>query len=117
MEPDTSWEDHCWKRRRIFLDVYHGYEIWLDKETYKRIQAFEQASREVMGKFSIPRAVNESEDERWATWDALRRDVLTPKLDELSDALRAEMQATPTTILWRLVLHAVERIERKPNPR
>jgi len=115
VEPDTPWKDYCWKRFEMFMDVFEGYEIWLDEETHKLIQEFELAGLEAMNKFSLPRAVNETHAERRAEWDPLRRDVLAPKLNKASDALRAEMQAAPTTFLWRLILRMVERIEKRPN--
>ena len=111
----TGWEDYCWKRFGMFMDVFEGNEIWLDGETHRLIQEFEHAGLEVLKKFSRQRAVGESHEERRAEWEPLRRDVLAPKLNEASDALRAEMQATPTTFLWRLLLRAVERVEKNTN--
>ena len=103
VEPDTPWKDYCWKRLSKFMDVFHGYEIWLDKETYKLMQEFAHAGIEILEKFSRPRAVNESHEERRAEWDPLRRDVLAPKLNELSDTLRAEME-WPRSLIPRMLL-------------
>jgi len=91
VEPDTTWEEYCWKRYDVFLDSLHGHEIWLDVETYKLLQEFAYAGLEVMSKFSLPRAVNETHTERRAEWDPLRRDVLAPKLNKASDALHLEV--------------------------
>jgi len=98
VEPDTTLADYCWKRLRTFMDVFVGYEIWLDEDTHKLIHEFEHAGLEVMKKFRLPRA------ERRAAWDRLRRDVLAPIVNKASDALRAEMQAIPTAFLRQLIL-------------
>ena len=103
VECDTSWEDHCWKRYAVFLDALHGYEIWLDEATYKLMQDFAHAGREVLNRFSLPRAVNEPDADRMAEWDRLRMDLLARRLNEATDAMKAEFDDSRYIIPYRIV--------------
>jgi hypothetical protein len=115
VDPDITWKEYCWKRFDIFMDAFEGYEIWLGGNTHALIREFEHAGLEIMKEFSLPRAVNEPYEARRDEWDQLRNDLLARKLNKASDALRDEMQPTPTTFFWHLILRIVERIEKNPN--
>jgi len=68
------------------------------------MQEFAHAGRDVLEKFSLPRAVNESHAKRRAEWDPLRRNVLAPTLNKASDALKAEFEASRYIIPYRVVI-------------
>ncbi len=97
-EPGTSWHDHCMRQYAAFIDALYANEIWLGKATHEKIQEVAEAGRVFLNGVDTRGRVMQDGTSAW-DWRAER---LAPKLNEVQDVLRAEVEASRYIIPYRI---------------
>jgi hypothetical protein len=96
-----SAHDHVNEQYQKFSYAFYDNAIWLGKDTYDLIQEFSGASRDILNELNSMRA-------RAGVWRLpdgtdpkdRRKERITPKFNEVRDALRAEIEASRGIISW-----------------
>jgi hypothetical protein len=98
---DIPARKHVREQYNKFVLAFHGNAIWLGKDTYNLIQEFSAASRDLLNELNSMRASAGA----WRLPDdtdpkAQRKERITPKFNEVRDALRDEVEASRNLISW-----------------
>jgi hypothetical protein len=113
---DIPARKHVREQYQKFTYTFHDVNaIWLGKNTYALIQEFSVASRDFLNEL-------ESMRERAGAWRLpdgtnpkdRRKERITPKYDEVRDALRAEVEASRDPVAW-FRHHIAKRMKRRGN--
>lgn len=99
-DPDAGWQDSCRGQYEKFIDALYGNEIWLGKATKDMIQEFAEAGRIFLNGVDKRGRFMQDDTSAWA-W---RDENLSPKLEKVQDALRAEVEASRYILPWRIVV-------------
>ncbi len=96
----TSWRDYSRQQYEVFLNAFYGNAIWLGKNTQEMIQGFADAGKDLLNGIDHQGRRMSNGTSAW-DW---RAENLAPKLNDVEDALRAEMEASRYIIPYRIVI-------------